>query len=163
MNIKIIIYLSCEANCIYKGYNEDTKKVLCECERKTEIGLISNIMNNENILSNNIKGDNSTSNINSIKCTKTLFTKEGLIINIGNYLLLLTFLFFMISIFIFYKCGYLIIENTIKEILKLKNKNKSKEKNKNKNDIFFNKKKHINSKKESQKKKIKNASILNPL
>ena len=114
----------CEYNCTYKGYNKDTKKALCECESKIKIALISEIMNNKNILSNNFSNDNAISNIISTKCTKTLFTKDGLIENIGNYILVFTFLFFMISAIIFYKCGYQIIEDNIQEILNSKKKNK---------------------------------------
>ena len=143
----------CEANCTYKGYNEDTKKALCECETKAKIESISDIINNENILSNNFSTDNSTSNIGSLKCTKTLFTKEGLITNIGNYLLLFTFSFFIVSVVIFYKCGYHIIDTTIKEMLDLKTKEK---RNSNPMDIFCKKKKRNNSTKKlkSKKKKI---------
>ena len=149
----------CESNCAYKGYNEDSKKAMCECESKTKIGLISDLMNNDNILSNNFSEDNSVSNIISMKCTKTLFTKEGLITNIGSYFLLITFIFFLISIFIFYKCGYQIIENTINEILKLKSRIISKEKRKSKKDILYTDKKYNNSKKKSQKKSKKNKKI----
>ena len=83
-------------------------------------------MNNENILSNNINISNSISNIISMKCTKALFTKEGLITNIGNYILSFSFIFFIISAIIFYKFGYIIIENNINEILNIKVKNKTK-------------------------------------
>ena len=57
-----------------------------------------------------------------MRCTHKLFTKEGLITNIGSYLLIITFIFFMISAIIFYKCGYQIIEDYITTILDLKKK-----------------------------------------
>ena len=85
---------------------------------KAKNGLISEIILDENILSNNFNTtDNTTSNIAAMKCVDTLFSKDGLITNIGSYLLLFTFAFFAISIFIFYKCGYHIIENNIEEVL----------------------------------------------
>ena len=56
-----------------------------------------------------------------MKCIDTLFSKEGLITNIGSYLLLFTFVFNAISAIIFYKCGYQIIENHIVEIIILFN------------------------------------------
>ena len=150
----------CEVNCTYKGYNEDTKKALCECESKIKIISISDIMNNENILANNFSTDNITSNTVSLKCAETLFTKEGLLTNIGNYLLSFTFIFFIISAIIFYKCGYHIIEITIKEIISLKEKN---EKKRCENiDLFkFNKK--LNQKKKKKKKRKKNLKVSNPV
>ena len=118
-------YSLCENNCTFTGYNKNTKKALCECETKLEIGLISEIIENGNILSNYFNvTDNSTLNIVAMECVNTLFSKNGLLKNIGSYLLLFTFIFYVISIFIFYKCGYHIIDNKIKEIMNLKNKNK---------------------------------------
>jgi predicted small metal-binding protein len=55
-----------------------------------------------------------------MKCYYTLFTKEGLINNIGNYIFLFIILIFVISAIFFYKCGYYIIENTINEVLNKK-------------------------------------------
>ena len=114
-------------------------------------------MNNENILSNNINISNSISNIISMKCTKALFTKEGLITNIGNYILSFSFIFFIISAIIFYKFGYIIIENKINEIVNIKVKNKTKI------DIFGSED-SINKpyKKMKKKKKKKNTKISNP-
>ena len=153
----------CEANCTYNGYNEDTKKALCECESKTKIGLISDIINNENILSNNFITDNTTSNVVSLKCTKTLFTKEGLLTNIGNYLLLFTFVFFIVSVIIFYKCGYHIIDTTINEMLN--EKIKEKKRTSNQIDIFDKKKKRKNSTKQlksTKNIKKRKSKISNP-
>ena len=148
----------CENNCTYKGYSEDDKKVLCECERKTKIDFISEIINNKNILSNDFSNDSLKSNINSMKCTKTLFTKDGLIKNIGSYLLLFTIIFYMISAIIFYKCGYQIIDDTIQKILKLKCKSK----NTNKKNIFYDAQKQNKSHKKSKKKKKNSLRISNP-
>lgn len=41
-----------------------------------------------------------------MKCYKTLFSKNGLINNIGSYILLIIFLFFIVSSIIFYLKGY---------------------------------------------------------
>ena len=81
-----------------------------------------------------------------MKCVDTLFSKDGLITNIGSYLLLFTFAFFAISIYIFYKCGYHIIENNIEEVLNLKKKSK----NINELDIYSKKFKKSNNKKKKK-------------
>ncbi len=146
-------YSLCESNCNFSGYNEDTKKAICECETKKKIGLISDIINNENVLSNDFSGDNSASNVITMKCAHTLFTKEGLITNIGNYLLVFTFLFFLVSAIIFYKCGYTIIQNNITDILEFKKK-------KTKNIDIFSKTNKI--KKYKHKKLTKKNFVSNP-
>ena len=113
----------CENNCSFNGYDSNTKKALCECETKIKINLISEIIKEENILSNNFSNsDNSNSNIDTIKCISLLFSKNGLLTNIGSYILFLTIGLFGVSIFIFYKCGYELIGESIKEMVKLKKK-----------------------------------------
>ena len=107
----------CENICTYNGYDKDQKKAKCECELKIEIGSISDILYNDNILLSNFSSDSLSSNLFAMKCSKTLFTKDGLILNIGNYLILFTFIYFTIASIIFYKCGYHIIESDIKEII----------------------------------------------
>ena len=113
----------CENNCTFNGYDENSKKAICECETKVKIDMISDILLDENILSTKINNtENSATNIGTMKCVSLLFSKNGLLTNIGSYILFLTIGIFGVSIFIFYKCGYQLIENNIKEILKLKNK-----------------------------------------
>ena len=52
-----------------------------------------------------------------MKCVYTLFTKEGLLSNIGSYILLFIILYFAVSSILFYKVGYPLIENDIQSIL----------------------------------------------
>ena len=137
----------CENNCLYNGYNINTKKASCECIIKVKISKISDIITDENILSNNLNiSENSKTNIATMKCVSLLFSKNGLIKNIGSYILFLVIILFTISIFIFYKCGYQLIENSINEILDLKINNQ------NNIDIFNPKSKHHMKKKKKKKK-----------
>ena len=79
----------CESNCSFNGYNNAKKKALCKCEKKIEIGLITDIIKNEEILSNDFNSiDDTNSNLATMKCIDTLFSKNGLLTNIGSYLLL---------------------------------------------------------------------------
>ena len=43
----------CQNNCSFTGYETDTKKAICDCEVKTKINLISEIIDDKNKLSNN--------------------------------------------------------------------------------------------------------------
>ena len=149
----------CENNCIFNGYDQETKKALCQCETKPKMEKISDIISDENLLSNNFSTTDNTavSNLASMKCMKTLFTKDGLITNIGNYLILISLVFFVFSSIAFYKCGYQFIENNIKEILLIKNKNKDKK------SIFKIKQKDKKCKKNNKGKKKKKSIKSNPI
>ena len=51
-------YLSlCENNCIYNGYDNNTRKVSCECETKTKFSLFSEILNLKNKLLYNFNNE----------------------------------------------------------------------------------------------------------
>ena len=145
----------CENNCYYNGYNEQSKKSLCECEVKSEQSLINEIINNDNILSNNFTFDNSTSNMKTMKCTSTLFSKDGLLNNIASYILIIITLIYIILIIVYYKFGDFLINNDIQKILSDKRKTKRKSN-------IFNMNKNENKKKRKSKMNI-NYKIGNPL
>ena len=111
----------CENDCTFNGYDPVTKKAKCECYTKVEINYISDIISDENILSNNFNvSENSKTNLGAMKCVSLLFSKNGLIKNIGSYIIFFVLVLFSAAIFIFYKCGYQLIEDNIREILALK-------------------------------------------
>ena len=80
-----------------------------------------------------------------MKCYETLFSKDGLLTNIGSYILLFIIFVHMLSIILFYKCGYYILESKIKNIIskikkhpKCTKSTKVKNKKKKKKNIFKN-------------------------
>ena len=101
----------CQKNCKYTGYNN--KKAICQCGINNEQIVISDLVNQNDLLSYEFENKN---DMITMKCYRTLFTKDGLIGNIGNYILLSVILLFMISSILFYKCGYNLLEDKIKEI-----------------------------------------------
>ena len=105
----------CEKNCSYNGYNN--RNVECECGVKYELLLISDLENKNDLFSYEFNDKN---DMITIKCYKTLFTKDGLKSNIGSYILLFIILLFLVSIILFYKCGYIMLEEKIDKIYKLK-------------------------------------------
>ena len=114
----------CECNCNYTGYDIDNKQSSCNCNVKNKANLISEIMEkpvNSNLdkekSESNSKSSSGSSNIISIKCTKTLFSKEGLKNNISSYILLIFIGQFLISIILFVKCGYRLLNDKINKIL----------------------------------------------
>ena len=149
----------CEKDCTFKDYNFDTKKVSCECFIKIKVPLMSEIEVNKNKFINDISNISNIINFDIIKCYKTLFTKEGLIKNIGSYILLSIIKINIIIILLFDIKGFKKIKNQINYIIKnkinKKNENK-KQKNKKNEDI-----KKKNKKNEDKNKKIKNIKIKN--
>ena len=144
----------CENNCTLKEYEKDSKKVICECNLKYEQIVISEIVNDTNILSYNFT-NKEQNNMITMKCVYTLFTKDGISSNIANYILVFFTIFFMFSGVYFYKCSYFKLEDNIREILEAKEENATNKKK-------FKKKK--NSKKKKNKfGKIRNENIKNTI
>ena len=139
----------CERKCIYQGYNSNSKKVLCSCPMGNKSPLtLGDIIDLKKLLDSfiNIK---SKSNIGVMKCYKLLFSKEGIIYNIGSYLLLLNIFINIISFIYFVIKGKKSVYNEIcninlikKEIIKLNKSDgnilKINKKNENKLEIIIN-------------------------
>ena len=75
-------YSLCASNCQYIDYNLDNNSVICQCEVKVDIQL------NSYISLNKFRNKKKFLNLDVLKCIKLVYTKEGLIKNIGNYILL---------------------------------------------------------------------------
>ena len=112
----------CENNCIFIEYDKNTKQSSCDCYIKNNMDYISEIINNPIKLSNNFSTEESDSgnlNIKTMKCTKELFSKDGLKSNISSYILLIIIFFFLLSIILFMKCGYPLLDEEIRLIINL--------------------------------------------
>ena len=131
----------CEKNCEYKGYDNNTKKVLCECFIKTKFHNISEIEINKETLLNNFKNYKKSINLKVVKCYKSVFTKEGLIKNIGQYILSLIILVTIILTILFIVKGFnklivqiqkLLVDISYKNKKNIKNNPKKRQKKKKK-------------------------------
>ena len=144
----------CENKCSYNGYDEKTKKVSCVCEPKSKDFLISDIIDDETLLANNLTFYNSSSSIMTMKCIYTVFSKDGLTKNYANYILAFVLILFIVLIILFYKVGYYTLEKMMTTLLDIKEKAQK--------DMTVNKteKKKIKKKK---KKKKENLAISNPI
>ena len=115
----------CERNCDYKGYDMDSKNAQCDCEivvvnNNSDTVSDSETDDDENFFNNfiNIK---SISNIEVLKCYKNIFTKDGLIKNYGNYIILSITLIYIISLLYFIFKGYRNFIEKINIIIKSNN------------------------------------------
>ena len=136
----------CENNCKYTGLSSDNKQSSCDCKIKSKLDIISEITNPNKLATEFLTNESSSSNIISVKCTKVLFTKEGLKNNISNYVLLIIILYFLVSIVLFLKCGYSLIGMDIDNIIQTKEKEINKSINKQIIRNNTNKKKRIKNK-----------------
>jgi hypothetical protein len=99
-------YSLCEKDCEYKGYDSKLKKAKCECKIKNEIKIFSKIIIDKDLLFNNFIKLNSTMNLDIIKCYYIVFTYEGLIKNIGSYIIIAIILIFIVTVVLFFTVGY---------------------------------------------------------
>ena len=111
-------YYLCPKNCTYNGYNFTNKNVICLCEINEGITLISQF--NEEELIFKFSNSKSLTNFNVLKCFKLLFSKNGILINIGFYIILLIILLYIISVIYFYFKEYKFICEQINNILETK-------------------------------------------
>ena len=136
----------CESNCELSGYNFDKKEAICECNIKIALPLFSEIVVNKNKLLNNFINIEETTNIYTIKCLKLLFSRNGIINNIGSYILLLIILLnIILSTYFKLKESHKFF-NKIKELVLIIKEN-------NKNNFDIKKKLKINNKKYMDKNK----------
>ena len=139
----------CDSNCEYTGYNNVTKKAVCNCEvRKDNISLNSEIGINKEDLLKTFIDIKSRLNLKSMKCYKLLFSKKGLISNIGSYVLLSIIFVDSFMVILFVAKGFMILSNKINFVRTML---KASEDLTN-----FNDKHDQNSKKSKMKKKSKN-------
>ena len=129
----------CQDDCIFSGYNYTTKKVNCLC-KVNEMPLSFLYMKiNKTKLYQNFFDIKNIANIKILICYKILFTVNGILYNIGSYIILSIIIFHIVSIILFYLKQFDTIKSKIKNIIfaiknlkKIKNK-KKKEKEKEKN------------------------------
>ena len=128
----------CQDDCDFSNYDKDIKKVECICEVKETVLSFANITININKLYKNFLDIKNIANINILKCYKILFSKSGLIYNIGSYIILIIFLFHVICIIIFYSSQFNKLKMKINILFSTKKVgfilNKIKKGNKNKKD-----------------------------
>ena len=155
----------CENICDYIGYDKENKKALCQCGIKYNEFIISELNNEQNLLSGDFVKDNSTTNFGTLKCYETLFSKDGLLDNIGSFVLISVVLFYTISAIIFYKVGYEILKNYIKHIMSKfrdEKNNLENKKNESHNNQKINNTKDHSSKTNKKSKNSKKKLISNP-
>ena len=111
----------CEANCTYLGYDYYDKEVKCECPIKTTGNFfIDNNIDTTKLLNKFINVKNLL-NFDVLKCRNLLFSKDGLVSNIGSYSSLVVILLSIIESIIFCANGFSILYSQMKALTQIKN------------------------------------------
>jgi hypothetical protein len=116
----------CETNCKLIEYNNKTKYALCLCEIKNEIKITEDIIIDKDKLLKGFIDIKSMMNLVVLKCYYVLFTADGLLNNIGSFVLIFIIFIFIVSIFIFLFKGYNSLLNKIIWIISLTKGNNKK-------------------------------------
>ena len=107
--------LLCTINCQYFGYDLDKRQVICQCQPRNNISLFS--IENKDELIEYLKNVKSKTNLKVLKCSKILFSKQGLIKNIGSYFIFLIIIFYIILSIYFFLKGYILLCEQIDGLL----------------------------------------------
>ena len=107
----------CQDDCQFSEYDYDTLKAKCSCNVKEVPSTIADMNINKAKLLENFYDIKSFSNFNFLVCYKNLFKIEGILENIGSYLMLTIILFHLITIITFYIKQFPLIKKEIKNII----------------------------------------------
>ena len=143
-------------SCNYSSYDFDSKKVICKCFIKINLPLISEIIIDKNRLMKSFIDIKMIINLKVLKCYKKLFTKEGILNNPGNFILLSIILINIISYPFVLTLNINDIFHLIAEIIKFKTNQYNKKANIKQINIYDNKDPEINKDDKHQNNKKKN-------
>ena len=113
----------CEPKCEFIDYDKQYERSKCECEVKIKIPLMSEISFDTETLLDRFTIQKII-NINIIKCYKVVYTKDGLINNIGSYILLIIIFINLILLILFIVKGHKNLYKSINKIIAFKYKKK---------------------------------------
>ena len=109
----------CENTCEFKEYNKDNKKVVCDCKVKNVFNVFDDI--NKKDLLKKFSNFKNIFNLEVVKCTKLVFSKKGLISNIGSYIVLSILFINIINTLIFLVIGYKLFLKKINKAIEQNN------------------------------------------
>jgi len=109
----------CENNCKLIEYNHTINHSMCECKIKNEINIINDIKIDKDKLLKSFIDIKSIINIEIMKCYYILLSKEGIIYNIGSYIILIIIIIFIVFTIIFILKGYKLVINKIEIIFQI--------------------------------------------
>ena len=106
----------CQDNCLFSDYDYINQKAKCSCDAQKSSKSFKYMKINTSMLYNNFIDVKNIANINILVCYDKLFSKKGILHNIGFYLLIIIEIFHVICAYIFYKKELNTINNKINDI-----------------------------------------------
>jgi len=106
----------CDENCKYYGYDNVNQRLICSCEVKSSISIISHIEVDKNKLYKYIDLTNMI-NFKVMKCFNLLFSDKGFKNNIGLYSFFPTIISYFAALFLFILLEFRLILDKINEII----------------------------------------------
>ena len=125
----------CQDGCDFSYYDYNNKKAKCSCKIQESSSSFANITINKDELYKNFVNFKNIANIQLLKCYHTLFSKVGLIRNIGFYIIIIILIFHFFCMIYFYCNNFDKIKNKINDIIFALKNIKFLAKNKKKNII----------------------------
>ena len=107
----------CQEDCDFSEYDSTTQKAKCSCQVKESSSSFADMTINTTKLYENFADFKNIINFNILVCYKVLFTKLGLLKNIGSYIIAVIIIFHIICIIIFYMKQLRTIFKKIKDII----------------------------------------------
>jgi hypothetical protein len=106
----------CQDDCDFSNYNYTTKKANCTCKFKESSKSFADINIDTNKLLSNFKNIKNFANLNLLICHEILFSKEGLIKNVGFYIFIVIIIIRIISSFIFFIKQFKLLKKKINNL-----------------------------------------------
>ena len=107
----------CQEDCIFLEYNYTSKKAKCSCKVKESSSSFANMKINKTKLYENFLNFKNIANIKILRCFGNLFSKIGLLKNIGSYIIIVIFILHIVFIVIFYKNQLKKVRKMIEDII----------------------------------------------
>ena len=114
-------YMSlCQTDCNFKRYDKETNKAICDCSSRSKLPFDDIFNVDKDMLLKKFINVKNLLNIDVIKCYKLIFVDNGLLKNIGSYIISSIFLINTIASIVLYLKDFNIIKNKIKNIIQNK-------------------------------------------
>ena len=92
----------CQDDCDFSDYNDKIERAQCSCKVKESSSSFSNMIIDKEKLYKNFIDVKNIANINLLICYNQLFTKKGIVYNIGCYIIIPMIVFHLFTISFFY-------------------------------------------------------------
>ena len=106
----------CQDDCVFSEYDYNYQKATCSCKVQESSSFFKDININTTLLYNNFVNIKNIANTKILACYKTLFSKNGILKNIGFYIVIILLLIHTINSILFYTRDTKIIEHNINKI-----------------------------------------------